>query len=98
MTNPMNDEPVATLGAAVLAVIVAGIALLPAFGIEIDTAQQGALIAFVTALITLVTLWQRQSVYSPNTVRNIRNDAQDAVNKAYVANPATDPKPTIAKR
>jgi uncharacterized membrane protein len=58
----MNNEPVATLGAAVLAVIVAGIALLPTFGFDVSPAQQAALIAFVSSVITLVTIWQRSKV------------------------------------
>lgn len=58
----MNSEPVATLGAAVLAVIVAGIALLPTFGFDVSPAQQAALIAFVSSVITLVTIWQRSKV------------------------------------
>ncbi len=58
----IQNEPVATLGAAVLGVFVAGIALLPTFGIDVTGEQQGALIAFVTAVITLVTVWQRSKV------------------------------------
>lgn len=60
--NTMPKEPVATLGAAMLAVIVAGVALLPLFGVDVTIEQQGGIIAFVTALIALVTVWQRSKV------------------------------------
>lgn len=84
----MTNEPVLTLGGAVLAVFVAGIALLPTFGIDITGEQQAALIAFVTAVITLVTVVQRSRV---TPVSN----AQDKIDTAYQARAGIDPKPTV---
>jgi hypothetical protein len=97
MNNPLQTEPVATLGGAVLGVFIAGIALLPTFGIPVDGTQQAGLIAFVTSIITLVTIWQRQSVYAPDTVEQIKENAEKAVVKAYKATPGVDPLPRIEK-
>jgi hypothetical protein len=87
MNNPLQTEPVATLGGAVLGVFIAGIALLPTFGIPVDGTQQAGLIAFVTSIITLVTIWQRQQV-TPVA------KAEKAIDEAYTAGPA-EPKPTL---
>lgn len=61
-TGLLSTEPVATLGGAVLLVVVSGIALLQEFGVDITASQQTVLAAFAAALIGLVTLVQRSRV------------------------------------
>jgi hypothetical protein len=97
LENPLQTEPVATLGAASWALIMTGVALLPVFGVDVTLEQQGAIGAFVTALITFVTIYQRSRVYSPHTVEHIKDDAQEAVAKAYKARPGVDPMPRVDK-
>lgn len=89
--NPVQQEPVATMGAAILAVFVAGIALLPTFGVAIDGAQQTALIAFVTSVITLGTVYQRSRV-TPVDKANAR------IEEAFHSDPTIGEPPLIGKK
>ena len=89
--NTVQQEPVASMGAAILAVFVAGIALLPTFGVNIDANQQAALIAFVTSVITLGTVYARSRV-TPVTKANAH------IQEAFDSDPAIGEAPLIGKK
>jgi hypothetical protein len=74
----MQDEPVATLGAALGAVSVTGIACLPLFGVPIDAAQQAALIAFASSIITLGTVYTRSKVTPVGKANGLIQEAFDS--------------------
>lgn len=87
----MKQEPVATLGAAILGVVVAGVALLPDFGIGITVDQQAAIIAFATALITLGTVVTRSYVTPVDT-------ANEKIAQAFNANPTAGDQPPLLEK
>ena len=84
----MNSEPALTLGGTLIIVVGAGIALLQAFGVNITTEQQAALIAFTTAVIGVASIFIRQLVTPVGR-------AEEAIENAFSANPATDDMPTL---
>jgi K+-transporting ATPase A subunit len=95
MASIQNSEPVAAAGAvtAITTLIASGIGLAVAFGVNITEAQKAAVSAFVVAVIVVVSLvsaWWARSHSTPVAKAN------QAIDAAYTANPATDAKPTLA--
>ena len=64
----MKNEPV-LLGGLVTGLVTATLALLIAFGVELDATQQAAILGFVTALIGVVAFVVRSKTFGPVTVR-----------------------------
>lgn len=64
MKNLWSSEPVLLLG-----VIQTGIAMLVLFGLHLTEGQTAAIIAFSTAVVTLIA---RSQVHSPSTVEAIK--------------------------
>ena len=85
----MNREPLAIIG-TIGSIIGAFIVLMQSFGIPITDAQSEAINNFVViAAPLIVTLIARQYVFSPNTTKNLTDEA-------YVAGlPPTEPKPDV---
>lgn len=66
--------------------IAAAIALAVSFGVPITVEQKAQVLGFVAALLMLGQAWStRQSVYSPATVDDIDDEADDAIAEAYHA-------------
>lgn len=56
-----ETEPVAISGAA-MGAITAGLALAVGFGLPVTVEQSGLILGFVSAMILVVSLWQRKKV------------------------------------
>ena len=73
----MNDEPVAILTAAVIAVLNTGVVLARVFGWwDVANDQLAALVAFITAVSGLVGVFTRSKVYAPATVERLLIEAR----------------------
>jgi predicted anti-sigma-YlaC factor YlaD len=94
MASLSNSEPVAAAGVvtAITTLVASSIGLLVSFGVDVTEAQKTAIGAFVVAIIAIVALgtsWWARSHSTPV------GKAEKAIDAAYVANPATTPKPTL---
>lgn len=92
-------EPLAAV-AVITTFVVALIALVVSFGLNISDAQQSAILGFVAPAAVLVTvLWSRLRVFAPRTVRQMVQHARDEergrhaapdTSRAVVTEPAVD--------
>lgn len=67
----MNSEPALSIG-GVVAAVEAGVVLLVSFGFDISDGQKGAIIAFATVVLGLLSsVLLRMHVFAPTTVEKI---------------------------
>ncbi len=64
----VKNKPV-VVGSVVTGFVTAALALLVAFGVDLTSSQQVAILGFVTALIALVAFLVRRKTYGPVTVQ-----------------------------
>jgi hypothetical protein len=95
-----KTEP-ARVVSTVTAMLTALFAVVAAFGLDLSDAQTNAILGAVAPIVAAIFFMGeiiRGQVYAPETVEQIKDQAQATVDAAYVANPAFDPKPTIDKQ
>ncbi|HUG60265.1 MAG TPA: hypothetical protein VMP03_00370 [Methylomirabilota bacterium] len=75
----MNREPALSIG-GVIAAVETGIVLLVSFGFDISDGQKGAIIAFATVVLGLLSsVLIRMNVFAPTTVAKIKAGAAQDV-------------------
>lgn len=71
----MQSEPAITI-TAITTAVTAILGLLVAFGLDIDSAQQNAILTAIAAVWAIVTpLWIRSKVWAPDTVEEVVEEA-----------------------
>lgn len=86
----MQQEP-ATIVSVIVGALTAVIGVLVAFGLDVSDDQRNAIIGAVAPLSAVIALLGpiiRQFVWSPESVKEIVDDAYEAI-------PGTDTKPTV---
>lgn len=86
----MKNEPV-LVGGAVTGLVTATLALLVAFGVDLDSAQQAAILGFVTALIAVVAFLVRRKTWGPVTVAEAMKPSPEAIGPGGVGPAAVVP-------
>lgn len=85
----MSTEPAAIIG-AITGLVTAVLALIVAFGIDLDTSQQAAILGLVAALAPIIAgIITRQAVFSPQTTQRIANAAAETGVAEVPAPPAS---------
>lgn len=80
----MKSEPTITI-TTITTLVSAVFVLLVAFGLDISSDQQTAILAIIGSVYPVVTaLWVRKSVYAPDTVQQIKATEYNAGHRAGI--------------